>query len=385
MSVINKMLKELDQRQVSPALGRTAVRPTRAGAETSDKGRETFWRLLAFLMLASMVWIAVVAYQSQVRPVATNLAYKAAEDASARRAAPPPAPVAASPAVHEQGAALPPVNAEMLKLAPSIETQIRSEPAPRPPVAPGSKKPPSAAVLPREAGLSERGGSIQSAKPVAGPAESKASLGKVEKGARLRTPQELAEAEFRRGAVLLNDGRVGDAKEAFSAALKADQNHEPARQALIALLLDERQIDRARRLLQDGLAINPGNAVFASSLARILIEAKEYDGALKVLQGASAAGGSSAEYQALAGAAYQRLGNHRQAIEAYQAALRIFPNSGSSWVGLAISLDSLDHPLEASEAFQRALATETLTPDLRKFACNRLYYMVWPSQQIQVK
>lgn len=356
MSVINKMLKELDQRHASPALGSTAVRPTRVGVETGGKGNETFWRLLAFLMIASMAWVAVVAYQLQVQSVATNLAIKAGEDASARRASPPPVPVVASPAVPERGAALPLVNAEALKLAPSIESQIPSEPAPRPPVSHGSKEPGSKIVSP------------QSPKPVAEPAGSKPSFGKVEKGGRPRTPQESAEAEFRRGAVLLNDGRVGDAKEAFWVAVKADQNHEPARQALIALLLDERQIEPARRLLQDGLAINSGNAVFASSLARILIEAKEYDAALKVLQGASAAGSSSAEFQALAGAAYQRLGNHRQAIEAYQAAVRIFPNSGSSWVGLAISLDALDHPLEASEAFRRALATETLTPDLRRFA-----------------
>jgi MSHA biogenesis protein MshN len=317
-------------------------------------------------MLASMVWIAVVAFQTQMQPVVTNLAFKAAEDASARRV--PPAPAAAIPALPEQSTALPLVNPELLKLAPSIETRIPAEPAPRPLVAPGPANLPAAGPLARDAGPSEGGRSLQSPKPLAGPAEGRANQGKVEKGDRPRTPQDLAEAEFRRGAGLLNEGRANDAEGAFSAALNADRNHESARQALIALLLDRRQIDPARRLLQDGLAINPGNAVFASSLARILIEAKEYDGALKVLQGASAAGASSAEFQALAGAAYQRLGNHRQAMEAYQAALRIFPGSGSSWIGLAISLEALDHPLEAAEAYRRALATGTLTPDLRGYA-----------------
>jgi MSHA biogenesis protein MshN len=367
MSVINKMLKELDQRQAPPSLGGPAVRPARVGVETAGKGKEAFWRLLAFLMLASMVWIAVVAYQLQAQPVVTNLAFKAAGDASVRRVAPPPVPVAAVPAVPEQGtAALPLINPELLKLAPSIETPIPS--APRPLAAPGPKILSAARVPPKEAETLLGAGSPQSPKPLAGPAEGNPSQGKVEKGNRPRTPGELAEAEFRRGAGLLNEGRVGDAKEVFSAALKADRNHESARQALIALLLDERQIGPARLLLQDGLAINPGNAVFASSLARILIEAREYDGALKVLQGASAAGASSAEYQALTGAAYQRLGNHRQAAEAYQAALRIVPGSGSSWIGLAISLKALDHPNEAAEAFRRALATESLTPELRGFA-----------------
>ena len=367
MSIINKMLKELDQRQASPSPGGPAVRPTRVGVGTAGKGKEAFWRLLAFLMLASVAWIATVAYQMQVQPLVTSLAFKAAEDASARRVPPPPVPVAAIPALPEQGTALPLVNPESLKLAPSIQTPIPSEPAPRPLAAPGRNLS-AAKVPPGEPGTPEAGRSPQPPKPLAGPAEGKANQGKVEKGDRPRTPQDLAESEFRRGAGLLNQGRASDAEGAFSAALNADRNHESARQALIALLLDRRQIDPARRLLQDGLAINSGNAVFASSLARILIEAKEYDGALNVLQGASAAGASSAEYQALVGAAYQRLGNHRQAMEAYQAALRIVPGSGSSWIGLAISLEALDHPPEAAEAYRRALATGTLTPDLRDYA-----------------
>ncbi len=367
MSVINKMLKELDQRQASPSLGGPAVRPTRVGAGTAGKGSEAFWRLLAFLMLVSTAWIVVVVYKSQMQPVVTNLAFKAAEDASVRRVSQPPVPVAAVPAVAERGATLPPVNPESLKLATSIQTPIPSVAVPRPPVAPARTNV-SAAVLPKEAGKPDAGRSLQLSQPLVVPVEGRVNQGKVEKGNRPRTPQESAEAEFRRGAGLLNEGRAGYAKEAFSAALKADRGHESARQALIALLLDQRQIDSARQLLQEGLAINPGNAVFASSLARILIEAREYEGALKVLQGASAAGASSAEYHAMAGAAYQRLGNHRQAMEAYQAALRIFPDSGSSWIGLAISLRASDHPREAAEAFRRALGTESLTPDLRAFA-----------------
>lgn len=375
MSVINKMLKELDQRQASPTPGGPAVRPMRSGGGPAGKGKEAFWRLLAFLLLAGVVWIAVIAFQLQVQPVATNLALRAAEDARTRPVlAPTPilAPVASISAEPSPGPALGLVNPEMLKLAPSIQTQIPPERVPRPPVASAPARPDAVRVQPGAAEPSERGRSPQSPNPLAGPAQGLATPGKVEKRDRPRTPTEFAEAEFRRGAGLLNDGRAADAKEAFSAALNADPNHESARQALVALLLDQRQIEPARKLLQDGIAINPGNAVFASSLARILIEAREYSDALKVLQGASAGGASSAEYQALAGAAYQRLGNLRESMAAYQAALRIYPGSGSSWIGLAISLEGLDYPLESTEAFRRALATGTLTADLRDFAETRL-------------
>ena len=371
MSVINKMLKELDQRQAPPPAGGPAVRPMRLGSGLAGKGKEAFWRLLAFLLLAGVVGIVVIASQLQVQPVVTNLAFRAAEDARTRRV-PPPEPVAAiSEAVPARVPASPLANPELLRLAPSIQTPIPPDRAPKSPLVLAPERPPAPTKLPKASETPEVGRPTQDAKPPRAPVERQANQG-VEKRDRPRNPQEFAEADFRRGAGLLNEGRTGDAMELFSTALNADRHHESARQALAALLIDQHQIERARRLLQDGLAINPGNAVFASSLARILIEGKDYEGALKALQGASAAGASSAEYRAMSGAAYQRLGNHRAAMEAYQAALRLSPGAGSSWVGLAISLEALDHPLEAAEAYRRALATGTLTADMRGFTETRL-------------
>jgi MSHA biogenesis protein MshN len=369
MSVINKMLKELDQRQAPPPAGGPAVRPMRVGSGIAGKGREAFWRLLAFLLLVGVAWVVVIAFQLQVQPVVTNLAFRAAEDARSRRQ--PPDWVSAVPAVAAEAPASPLANPDLLRLAPSIQTPIPPERAPKSPVGLATVDTPAASRQPKAAEAPEVGRSPQAAKPLGAPLERQTNQG-VEKRDRPRNPQEFAEADFRRGAGLLNEGRTGDAMELFSAALNADRNHESARQALAALLLDQHQIEPARRLLQDGLAINPGNAVFASSLARILIEGKDYEGALKALQGASAAGASSAEYRAMTGAVYQRLANHRAAMEAYQAALRLSPGAGSSWVGLAISLEALDHPLEAVEAYRRALATGTLTADMRGFTETRL-------------
>ena len=102
------------------------------------------------------------------------------------------------------------------------------------------------------------------------------------------------------------------------------------------------------------------------------MESKEYESALSVLQGANTAGASRADFQALVGAVQQRLGHHREAMEAYQAALRLFSASGSSWMGLGISLEALGHRPEAAEAFRRAIDTGSLTAELRDFAEARL-------------
>lgn len=378
MSVINKMLQELDQRQAVPAPGGSALRPMRRGVAVGRKGREAFWRLLALLMLAGIVGVAVLVIQLQTQPVVTNLALKAAEDARTRSvqiAAPPPivapvapvaGPVPAAPNA-ETVQAVPNPAPGLLRLATSIQTPMPAEREKRP-------SEPRTTVTAKATPLASMGttGAMRSPEANTPRSEPPAGSAKLEKLDRPRTPHDQAEAEFRRAVALMNEGRIADAQESLAAALRADRTHEAARQALVALLLEQRRIEPARTLLQEGLAVNSGNPVFASSLARILMESKDYDGALRTLQGASAAGASRADFQALVGAVQQRLGRHREAMEAYQAALRLSSASGSSWIGLGISLEALGHRPEAAEAFRRAIATGSLTEDLRRFAETRL-------------
>src|SRR5947199_2190975 len=136
MSVINKVLRELDQRHAIAATanegGPREVRPVR----DPNLGHEWFWRVVAALLLASLAWVGWVIYQIQPRRVATDLGIAAGENA--RRDAPkivaenkPPAaaeaprteasvPLGAVPAL-----VLPASEpASGLKLAQSIQTPI---------------------------------------------------------------------------------------------------------------------------------------------------------------------------------------------------------------------------------------------------------------------
>src|SRR4051812_20967344 len=133
MSVINKMLQDLDRRQAVPADGAADggrnVRAVRLGGG----GHEWFWRTIAFLMLLALGWVAWVAYQLQPRPLATELAEQSARARPAqpaKTAAPAPAPIAAAPAKPAVAAEAPPPPPELFKLAQSIQTPIGAPAAP---------------------------------------------------------------------------------------------------------------------------------------------------------------------------------------------------------------------------------------------------------------
>ena len=68
----------------------------------------------------------------------------------------------------------------------------------------------------------------------------------------------------------------------------------------------------------------------------------------------------------------QRQSRHREAVEQYQAALRLAPQSGVWQMGMGISLQALGRNAEAQDAFRRAKSSNTLSAELQGFVDQRL-------------
>src|SRR5258706_11067359 len=344
MSVINKVLRELDQRHAIAASsnesGPREVRPVR----DPSQGHEWFWRFLAVLLVAALAWVGWLIARVQPRRIATDLGIAAGESArrDAPRAVAEKRPVAAEPS------ATPPVSATEpaggLKLAQSIQTPI-PETRPEPEKVPAVVEPPKSK-----------------------PPQKAASTPRVEKHELTPAPAQRAEGEFRRGAAFLQQGRVSDAEARFAAAITLDPRHEQARQALAAMLIEQRRLDEARNLLQTGLTVNPQQQQFAVALARIDMQRSDYASALEVLHRSRAGVLPSPESDAVLGSVLSRLGRDREAVDAYRAALGAAPDKGGTWLGLALSLENLGRRNEAADAYRRALATGTLTADVKQYA-----------------
>jgi len=356
MSIINKMLQDLDRRQGASDPDATLVQQVRS-VPPPRKDREWFWRILAALMTVSVGWVAWVAWQLQPRePVATEQAFKAAQNAARK---PQPAPVVISP----KPAAQEPAVQAVLEAAKPAAAPTRAVLPPAAAAAPVAAARAFARAATRLDGLD-----IPPARILQAPAQAAA---RVEKRDRVRSAEDRAESEFRRGAALLNQGRVAEAEDVFVAALSISPTHEAARQALVALHLEQGRIDEARRLLQEGVALHPSNARFASVLARIHIERRDFSAALEVVDAVKAPEQGGAEFQSIRGTVLQQLERHAQAVDAFQSALRGAPQIGAAWMGLGISLETLGRKPEAAEAFRRAAATGTLGTEARGYAEHR--------------
>ena len=355
MSLINKMLQDLDRRQALAGATDASVVQVRTSAAVHRGGREWLWRIVAVLLTLGLGWVIWVGYQLLPKPLVTNLALRAAVEAETRplpaQPTPPPAPapvVDPTPPVPADTRPVPPSPPETLRLAREIETPVREpEAATREP----AKQEPAKAPKPA----------------AAAPGVPK---GTVDKRERLHSAAETADAQFRRAAALLNQGRLSEAEDQLAGALRADPSHAAARQTYVAMLLEQRRVESARRLLQEALTVNPAQPAFAVALASIYTEQRDYRNALEVLDRAGPAA-RNAEFQAMRGAVLQRLGKHAEAVEAYQNAIRIAPQPGTTWVGLAISLETLGRRPEAAQAYRRALDAGSLAAEAKEYAESR--------------
>ncbi|WP_244965248.1 tetratricopeptide repeat protein [Janthinobacterium lividum] len=187
------------------------------------------------------------------------------------------------------------------------------------------------------------------------------------------TAQQRVENEYRRALAQLQDGRVSDAMLALQQTLQMDPRHQGARETLVRLLLEAQRPDEAARQLQLSLALDPKQPAQAMMLARLQLD-KTSGGAaaLDTLTRSLPYASDSGEYHAFLAGVLQREQRYREASEHYQQALQTAPDNSVWWMGLGIALQADNHPAQARQAFERAKGLQTLSPQLQAFVERKL-------------
>lgn len=186
------------------------------------------------------------------------------------------------------------------------------------------------------------------------------------------TPQQRAENEYGKALSLLQQGRTPEAIESLGNVLQFDPGNTAARQTLVGVLVAGKRYGDAERSLQDGLRLNPGQTGLAMIMARLQVEQGNTQSALKTLQRSLPFAAEQPDYQAFLAALLQREGRNKEAVEHYVQALRKVPGSGVWLMGMGISLQAENHQAEAQEAFLRAKASNSLSPELLAFVEQQL-------------
>ena len=353
MSLVNKMLRDLDARHVGErgALP-TAVTPLPAARESL---RRVLWFgvLLAAAAILGAAWYVNRETETPLPPVA----------APAPRTV-PPVQAPATPVAAALPAPPPPVAAVAVDIEPPglrISAELAAPPVAVPEAEAAAPKPsPRAVAAPATLAPGVRPKVVEPTEP------------RIDKQARLPSAAERAELEYR---VALQAQRQGNAEQAVAslrAALQDAPEHAAARQTLAALLIETRRFDEAEEVLRKGTELLPTRLASTLAWARLKVERNQAPAALELLQKYAATGERSADYQGFAGALLNRSGRAAEAVERYQAATRLAPSEGRWWAGLGIALDAAGQTTEAREAYLKARSLPGLPADLAQHIEQRL-------------
>lgn len=192
---------------------------------------------------------------------------------------------------------------------------------------------------------------------------------RILKEARPPTPGEQAEQSWREATRLIEQGRGHAALEWLEAALRLDPNHAQARQSLIALSLETGDTTRGEALLREGMRVHPNDAWYHRGLGQLYLQRGDAAQAAILLK-SGLGKGVDAEYWGLYAAVLGKSGRHEEAARAYGEAARLNPEHGPWWLGLAVSLEQGGQRADAAAAYRRALQSR-LGTELRDFAAKK--------------
>jgi MSHA biogenesis protein MshN len=133
-------------------------------------------------------------------------------------------------------------------------------------------------------------------------------------------------------------------------------------------LLAQKRFDEAMNRLSIGLNLMPEQTGWALTLARLHLDRNDLPAAVRTLENSRAYANSNADYAGFFGYLKSRQGEQREAGAYYLQAARLAPQEGRWWLGLGLALAADGKSVESREAMRRALASGSLSADLRQLA-----------------
>lgn len=204
------------------------------------------------------------------------------------------------------------------------------------------------------------------------PKPNKKKAGTVAKKTRPLSKGRKAELGIEKAMRMIRANNYKGAEKQLRRAIWLQSDNLKAREILAMLLINRGRISEAAKLLVDSLEIAPYHSPFAKLYARILVNQGETSSAIAILEQAQPDITSNPEYHSFLAALYQKQSMHERAIGKYQQVLSLRPNTGTWWLGLGISLEGLGRIDEALTAYKSARKSGNLNDNIIAYINSRI-------------
>ena len=177
--------------------------------------------------------------------------------------------------------------------------------------------------------------------------------------------------QLKRAKQALEFALYDDAINDLTAILQTQPGHIEARNLLAATYFQQQDVLMAQQLLVVGIKINPEVVQWRTMLSKILIMQQEYEGVLNLLI-AELEPQANLEFWILKGTAAQNAQQHQIAVASFTQLTQLQPQQAKWWLALATSKDALGEFADAKHLYKVALDLGGLNAAMTQHALQRL-------------
>ncbi|MFN3162436.1 MAG: tetratricopeptide repeat protein [Pseudohongiellaceae bacterium] len=145
-----------------------------------------------------------------------------------------------------------------------------------------------------------------------------------------------------------------------------------ARETYAKLLMNEGELLASYNLVESGLGLAPNHAGYKKVKARILIADGQLGNAVELLSKRAPSVKSDLEYHEILATAQLASRDYEGALITYTSLVQQDQSQGKWWYGYAAAQDSLGNLRAARQAYNRAVQQSSLSPNLRRRSQERL-------------
>mgnify|MGYP000377352493 CR=1 FL=1 len=188
------------------------------------------------------------------------------------------------------------------------------------------------------------------------------------------TATQQANEHFQAGKKAFTFGLVSEAIAALELCIAVLNEHIECRSLLAAAFYGRQETVKASNVLEQGLSLKPDSMEWRTLLARIYADNKQYNEVLSVLPQRYESQGDN-DFWILKGLAAQQLKQHEVALRSFKKLTLSQPEQGKWWLAMARSAEFLQQWQNAMQYYTTATQIGNLSPASQRYAVERLQFI----------
>ncbi|WP_100912512.1 tetratricopeptide repeat protein [Pseudoalteromonas spongiae] len=188
------------------------------------------------------------------------------------------------------------------------------------------------------------------------------------------TASQQANEYFQAGKKAFTFGLVSEAIAALEQCIAVLNEHIECRSLLAAAFYGRQETVKASNVLEQGLSLKPDSMEWRTLLARIYADNKQYSEVLSVLPQRYESQGDN-DFWILKGLAAQQLKQHEVALRSFKKLTLSQPEQGKWWLAMARSAEFLQQWQNAMQYYTTATQIGNLSPASQRYAVERLQFI----------